>query len=140
MAVVTVGIPIFSGGPDDDVERHVELFKGHISALGINANDLAGNPTGESRTRGLFRASLASGSFGGCRFIQFRYCLMPNCCSMMIRLLFNTVYYVNQHETMLYLYIYISIFMLFDTECSSTCMLYSLMPFVDMNKCKMLFY
>ena len=59
MAVVTVGTPIFTGGPDEDVRRHVELFTGHIHGLGINPADVAGNPSGMQRTLGLFRASLS---------------------------------------------------------------------------------
>ena len=60
MALVTVGLPIFSGGPDEDVERHIELFSGYISGLGINPADMAGGPpTGMKRTDGLFRASLS---------------------------------------------------------------------------------
>src|SRR5581483_4595334 len=58
MALVTVGLPIFSGSPDEDVERHVELFAGYLNGLGINAADHAGAPSGEARARGLFRASL----------------------------------------------------------------------------------
>ena len=58
MAVVTVGSPIFSGGPNEDVERHVELFTGYIHGLGINPADVAGVPSGMQRTLGLFRASL----------------------------------------------------------------------------------
>jgi hypothetical protein len=58
MAIVTVGMPIFSGEPDEDVHRHVELFTGYIDGLGINPVDIAGAPTGERRTLGLFRASL----------------------------------------------------------------------------------
>lgn len=60
MAIVTVGTPIFSGGPDEDVRRHVELFTGYIHGLGINPADGAGGPpNGEQRTLGLFRASLS---------------------------------------------------------------------------------
>ena len=59
MAIVTVGMPIFSGEPDEDVHRHVELFTGYINGLGIDPADIVnGPPTGEQRTLGLFRASL----------------------------------------------------------------------------------
>ena len=60
MALVTLGLPIFSGGPDEDVERHVELFTGYIDGLGINpALNNNGPPTSMNRVKGLFRASLS---------------------------------------------------------------------------------
>src|SRR4051794_29873794 len=60
MALITIGLPVFLGGPNEDVERHIELFTGYINGLGINPallND--GPPTSNSRTKGLFRASLS---------------------------------------------------------------------------------
>src|SRR5581483_8349334 len=59
MALITLGLPIFSGGPDEDIERHVELFSGYLNGLAIDpANHGDGPPTSEARARGLFRASL----------------------------------------------------------------------------------
>ena len=60
MALVTVGLPVFSGGPDESVDRHIELFVGYINGLGINTALVAdGPPSSDSRTKGLFRASLS---------------------------------------------------------------------------------
>ena len=59
MALVTVGLPIFTGDPEEDVERHVERFAGYLAGIGVNPADRAGNPRGEDRAIGLFRASLS---------------------------------------------------------------------------------
>ena len=60
MALITLGLPVFSGGPKEDVERHVELFTGYINGLNINpALNNNGPPTSIKRTQGLFRASLS---------------------------------------------------------------------------------
>src|SRR5438045_9486091 len=59
MAVVTVGMPIFTGDPEEDVERHVELFSGYLSGIGVNPAGVGPPaPSGEQRALGLFRASL----------------------------------------------------------------------------------
>ena len=58
MANVTLGMPIFSGDPDEDVELFLDLFRGYIAGLGINPADNAGNPTGHSRALGLLRGCM----------------------------------------------------------------------------------
>ena len=46
MAVVTVGMPIFTGDPEEDVERHVELFSGYLAGIGVTPAGVIGAPTG----------------------------------------------------------------------------------------------
>ena len=58
MANVTLGMPIFSGDPDEDVELFLDLFRGYLAGLGINPADNAGNPTGHSRALGLLRGCM----------------------------------------------------------------------------------
>src|SRR6202008_3595502 len=58
MANVTLGMPIFSGEPDEDVELFLNLFRGYLAGLGINPADNAGNPTGHSRALGLLRGCM----------------------------------------------------------------------------------
>ena len=58
MANVTLGMPIFSGEPDEDVELFLDLFRGYLAGLGINPADNAGNPTGHSRALGLLRGCM----------------------------------------------------------------------------------
>ena len=59
MVTITVGLPIFPGEPDDDVERFIDLFAGYLAGLGINPADMAGGPpSGNQRALGLFRACM----------------------------------------------------------------------------------
>src|ERR1044071_5901665 len=58
MANVTLGMPIFSGDPDEDVELFLDLFRGYLAGLGINPADNVGNPTGHSRAYGLLRGCM----------------------------------------------------------------------------------
>jgi hypothetical protein len=58
MANVTLGMPIFSGEPDEDVELFLDLFRGYLAGLGINPADNVGNPTGHSRALGLLRGCM----------------------------------------------------------------------------------
>jgi hypothetical protein len=55
MANVTLGMPIFSNEPDEDVDLFLDLFRGYIAGLGINSADNTGNPPGHSRALGLLR-------------------------------------------------------------------------------------
>src|SRR5271167_4014753 len=58
MANVTLGMSIFSGEPDEDVELFLDLFRGYLAGLGINPADNAGNPTGHSCALGLLRGCM----------------------------------------------------------------------------------
>src|SRR5688572_17612356 len=59
MALVTVGLPVFSEGPNEDVERHVERFSDYLSGIGVDPAGVGGAPTGMQRSFGLFRSSLS---------------------------------------------------------------------------------
>ena len=52
---VTLGMPIFSGDPDEDVELFLDLFRGYLAGLGIDPTDAVGNPPGWRRSLGLLR-------------------------------------------------------------------------------------
>lgn len=59
MVTVTVGMPIFSGEPEEDVEQFIDLFAGYLAGLGIDPADMAGGPpSGSQRALGLFRACM----------------------------------------------------------------------------------
>src|ERR1700722_1010956 len=58
MAVVTIGLPIFRGGEDDDLFNYIDLYRGHLNSLGINPLDLAANPSGSSKLLGILRGSM----------------------------------------------------------------------------------
>ena len=59
MATTAIGMPVFSGGEDEDVNRHIELFEGYLAGIGVDPSDNAGGPpTGWKRAFGLFRATM----------------------------------------------------------------------------------
>ena len=55
MANVTLGMPIFSGDPDKDVELFLDPFRGYLTELGIDPTNAVGNPPGWRRSLGLLR-------------------------------------------------------------------------------------
>ena len=62
MANVTLGMPLFSGEPDEDVDLFLDLFRGYLAGLGINPTDNASNPTRYSRALGLLRGCMRGAS------------------------------------------------------------------------------
>lgn len=59
MVTVTVGMPIFSGEDEEDVEQFIDLFAGYLAGLGIDPADMGGGPpSGSQRALGLFRACM----------------------------------------------------------------------------------
>ena len=58
MANVTLGIPIFSGDPNEDVELFLDLFRDYLAVFGINLADNASNPIGYSRALGLLKGCM----------------------------------------------------------------------------------
>ena len=58
MANVTLGMPIFSGDPDEDVELFLDLFRGYLAGLVIDPTDAVGIPPGWKRSVGLLRGCL----------------------------------------------------------------------------------
>ena len=62
MATVALGLPIFAGNEEDDLERFIELYKGYIHSLGIDPSADGGPPTGWEKANGIFRACLTGPS------------------------------------------------------------------------------
>ena len=58
MTNVTLGMPIFSGDPNEDVELFLDLFRGYLAGLEINPTDNTDNPIGHSRAYGLLRGCI----------------------------------------------------------------------------------
>ena len=58
MATVAIGMPVFAGNDDDDLERFFELYKGYIHSIGIDPSAVAGNPAGWEKAMGILRACL----------------------------------------------------------------------------------
>ncbi|CAB4431769.1 unnamed protein product [Rhizophagus irregularis] len=58
MATVALGLPIFEGREDDDLERFIELYKGYLHSLGINPAAEGGPPTGWEKGMGILRACM----------------------------------------------------------------------------------
>lgn len=58
MAVVSLGVPVFKGTEDDDLERFIDLYIGHLHALGINPLDRVANPSGAKRAMGILRGCM----------------------------------------------------------------------------------
>src|ERR1051326_6580618 len=58
MAVVSLGLPIFKGTDDEDIRTFIDLYIGHLNALGINPTDRAGNPPGALRAMGILRSCM----------------------------------------------------------------------------------
>ena len=58
MATIAIGMPVFAGNDDDDLERFFELYKGYIHSIGIDPSAVAGNPAGWEKAMGILRACL----------------------------------------------------------------------------------
>ena len=50
-----LGMPIFLGDLDEDVELFLDLFRGYLAGLDIDPTDAVGNPPGWRRSLGLLR-------------------------------------------------------------------------------------
>src|ERR1051325_9109304 len=58
MALVVADIPRFSVEKGHDLDAFIYLYIGYLNTIGINPNDVAGNPTGRSRAIGVLRSCL----------------------------------------------------------------------------------
>jgi hypothetical protein len=58
MANIALGLPIFAGREEDDLERFIELYKGYLHTLGINPAAGVGAPTGWEKANGILRACM----------------------------------------------------------------------------------
>ena len=58
MATVALGLPIFGGGEDEDLDRFIELYKGYLHSLNIDPAAAGGPPAGWEKAMGILRACL----------------------------------------------------------------------------------
>ena len=59
MAVVTLGLPIFEGKEDDDVNTFINLFQGYLH--GINVDPVANSAQALGILRGCMKGNLLTG-------------------------------------------------------------------------------
>ena len=58
MALVVADMPRFSVEKGHDLDAFIHLYIGYLNTIGIDPNDVAGNPTGRSRAMGVLRSCL----------------------------------------------------------------------------------
>ena len=59
MAVISIGLPVFEDGLDDDIEVFINLYWGYLHGIGIDpTNPGGGPPTGANRAMGVLRGCL----------------------------------------------------------------------------------
>jgi hypothetical protein len=58
MTNIALGLPIFAGREEDDLERFIELYKDYLHTLGINPAASAGPPAGWEKANGILRACI----------------------------------------------------------------------------------
>lgn len=58
MAVVTIGLPTFNGTENDDLDKFIALYRGHLNSININSLDLVANPSGSARATGILRGCM----------------------------------------------------------------------------------
>jgi hypothetical protein len=58
MANITLGLLIFGGRKEDDLEKFIELYKGYLYTLGIDPAADGGPPTGWEKANGILRACM----------------------------------------------------------------------------------
>ena len=46
MALVSLGLPVFNGTEEDDLELFISLYLGYLASVNVNYRDRAGNPSG----------------------------------------------------------------------------------------------
>src|SRR5437667_12289319 len=58
MALVSLGIPVFNGTEEDDLELFISLYLGYIASVNVNYQDHGGNPGGARRAFGILRSCM----------------------------------------------------------------------------------
>ncbi|GBB99184.1 hypothetical protein RclHR1_03440017 [Rhizophagus clarus] len=58
MSTVAIGMPVFAGNNDNDLDRFFELYKDYIHSIGMNPSAVAGNPAGWENAMGMLCACL----------------------------------------------------------------------------------
>ena len=61
MALITVGIPVYLGLPEENFDYHIDRFSGYLASLAIDPLDFTAPlaTCGNNRSLGLFRSSLS---------------------------------------------------------------------------------
>lgn len=58
MALISLGMPVFSGTEEDDLELFISLYRGYLASVNVNPLDLVANPSGASRAMGILRSCM----------------------------------------------------------------------------------
>ena len=58
MALVSLGLPVFNGTEEDDLELFISLYLGYIASVNVNYQDHGGNPAGAKRAFGILRSCM----------------------------------------------------------------------------------
>src|SRR2546430_13159153 len=58
MALVSLGLPVFNGTEEDDLELFIGLYLGYIASVNVNYQDHGGNPAGAKRAFGILRSCM----------------------------------------------------------------------------------
>jgi hypothetical protein len=58
MAVVTIGLPVFKGTDDEDLNVFIDLYRGHLDSLNIDPTNRAGNLSPAKRAMGILRSCM----------------------------------------------------------------------------------
>ena len=58
MALVSLGLPVFNGTEEDDLELFISLYLGYLASVNVNYRDRAGNPSGAKRAMGILRSCM----------------------------------------------------------------------------------
>src|SRR6266487_1441582 len=58
MALVSLGIPVFNGTEEDDLELFISLYLGYIASVNVDYQDHAGNLAGAKRAFGILRSCM----------------------------------------------------------------------------------
>src|SRR2546429_3826280 len=58
MAVVLIGLPIFEGGLEDNIGVAVDLYRGYLHDISVDATNPGGGPTGAERGIRILRGCM----------------------------------------------------------------------------------
>ena len=59
MATVALGLPIFRGLPEDDIDTFISLYIGHLDTINIDPYAAGGPPISWKRAMGILRSCMA---------------------------------------------------------------------------------
>src|SRR5687768_8408926 len=58
MALISLGMPVFNGTEDDDLELFIDLYWGYLASTNVNSLDMVAVPSGASRAMGILRSCM----------------------------------------------------------------------------------